>query len=161
MPIFTTNDVSSTNRLVWSSPAQVSHTSGASDPEFTLNTGTVAAGHGITAGSVIVVNYAATMTNNANTKTFKLKLGSTLVYNASVASVASWQKEFLIVCRSTSSQVFWMTNNTGTYTTSTATTLGTGTEDISGAFTLTATITLATAADTWASEYIFARILNP
>lgn len=138
-----------TSRLEGSAPAQSSHTGDTA--ETTLATFSVAAGHGLTAGSIVLVSFLATMTNNANAKTFKVKIGSSAFVNLNVPSVATWQKQVPIILRSTSSEVVFPVNNSNTWG-STGGAISTFTEDLSGAFTITITGTLGSGTDTMSIE---------
>ncbi len=141
-----------TSRLDAATSAISSHTGDTN--ETTLVTFNIAAGHGLTAGSIIKVYSLWSLTNNANNKGCKIKLGATNVFNIATAmtSFASWQKEILIYVRSTTSQVVFATNSTTSFGTS-GTAIATLTEDISGAFTITLLTTLGNTGDTVSVEH--------
>ncbi len=146
MALFSTNDTPQVQQftLVGSDPAQSIST--VSGTETTLKTYAIPAGHGLTTGSKIIIGGMWSMTNNANNKTLKVKIGATSFYSSAVASSASVFRETVIWLRSLSSQiVFATTNNTGVGTTTG--TFTTATEDVSGAITITITATCATATD--------------
>ncbi len=144
------------SRLDAATSAISSHTGDTN--EFTLVTFNIAAGHGLTAGSVIRIGSLWSLTNNANNKGCKIKLGATNVFNIATAmtSIATWQKEILIFVRSTTSQVVFATNSTPSFGTS-GSAVATPAEDISGAFTITLLCTLGNAGDTISVEQAYVK----
>lgn len=114
--------------------------------ETTLATVTVPAG-AVGANGLLRITTLWSVTNNANNKTVRHKLGSTTVWTASPTSTASGQFQSITRARnSTSSQVTQFSSTTNFGTSANAQT--TSSLDFTGAVTLTITAQLATSTDT-------------
>lgn len=116
--------------------------------ETTLKTYVVPAGHGLYAGCKIIIDSLAEAgANNANAKTFRVKIASTSYAACSVASTLSLRRSTEIFIVSLTSQVFFPAGSqTGYGVTGSA--MATGSVDFTGSFTITTTGTLGDGSDT-------------
>jgi hypothetical protein len=125
--------------------------------EDTLQTVTLPAA---SVGSVIRVTTLWTVTNSANNKTLKVKIGTTAFANQVYTTVASVRMVTEIVVRATTStQVANNTAMTSSGTVSLA--AGTGTEVMGAASTLTITGQKALAGETLQLESFFTEVYKP
>lgn len=116
--------------------------------ETTLKTYTVPAGHGLGAGCRIIVNFIAKAgANNANAKTYRVKLSGTSIASPSLASTLTIQRIADLRLISTGSQFIFSPGSTSTYGTS-ASDITSYTIDLSGSFVITATGQLGDGSDT-------------
>lgn len=116
--------------------------------ETTLKTYTVPAGHGLGAGCRIIVNIIAKAgANNANAKTFRVKIGGTSIASPSLASTLTLQRVADLRLISTSSQFIFSPGSTNTYSTSTSD-VTSYTIDLSGSFAISTTGQLGDGSDT-------------
>ncbi len=121
--------------------------------EKTAVTWSVPAGHLLTAGCNIVIRGLFSCTSSANSKRFRIKIGSTNFMDVTQTAIVAENREVLIKLRSTSSQVSMTSTSSSGYGTSASTVITTGAEDVSGAFTVTITVMALNAADTASLEY--------
>ncbi len=121
----------------------------------TYATHSIAAGHGLTNGSRIIISFLWSNTSSANNKALNVKIGSTVVWgSASVTNNQTIiQKDVLVYIRDiTNSQVFWPLSNVNTYGVQNGLTVATAALDLSGAFTITIVGQMAASAETCTLE---------
>lgn len=137
--------------LVATQPAGVSHTGDTN--EFTCATFSIPSNHGLKAGSMIRIKQLWSCPNSANQKRFRTYIGSTAVSDVAQTAITGEQKEVWVCLRSLSSQVCFALNSSNGVGTTTSTNPVTASEDLSGAFTITITITNANSGETSTLEY--------
>lgn len=116
--------------------------------ETALKSYTVAAGHGLSAGcKIVITSLASAAANNANAKTFRVKIGNQSLASPSLASTLMLNRRTEICLVSLTAQRFFPAGSQTGYGV-TASALGTNTIDLSGSFTISTTATLGNAGDT-------------
>lgn len=128
--------------------------------ENTLITHTLSAGS-IGPNDLIEFLFIVSYTNNANVKTFRVKIGATIFASIPYAGGPSAQNIIYVRMRnSLNSQVSWNATNPGDTGTSGAAVL-VSSEDLSVSKNITVTMTKAVAGDTFTVESFIVRVWKP